>query len=387
MDVISIFTQNHNVIDTFLDGIKFLLGLQLILVAVIHFVFSSDNTRIILAFLCLILGLWFFQNVYQELWENNGLYFLFIGPGKSIFVAPLLYLFYISHRKTISNKFTLKHLGIPLVYFLTVLLFEFILKDAYNSYKKWIFSLSQITIFIVFSYYFFVTRYELRNRIKRGLLPRAYKKVMFLFYSLYFFLLQMPIWKVFTTLVNEQSLSASFNHKSYFTLGNFAVLIGEFIPIAFSYFYLLGYVLFLYALSESHIFKKLFSPRDISFNHDLNNRIADITEIIQAQLINDKMFKDSKLNVEKCAQILNISKKELMEYLRVKESAVFNDYINRLRVDEFKSLVRGNELKNYNLVGLAKECGFNSKSTFFRVFKDIEGVTPNQFKKSIERLD
>ena len=35
--------------------------------------------------------------------------------------------------------------------------------------------------------------------------------------------------------------------------------------------------------------------------------------------------------------------------------------------------------KNFNLLGLAYEAGFNSKSSFNQVFKKITGKTPSEF--------
>jgi len=38
--------------------------------------------------------------------------------------------------------------------------------------------------------------------------------------------------------------------------------------------------------------------------------------------------------------------------------------------------------KNYSLLGIAFECGFNSKSAFNRMFKKSTGLTPSQFKEA-----
>ena len=43
------------------------------------------------------------------------------------------------------------------------------------------------------------------------------------------------------------------------------------------------------------------------------------------------------------------------------------------------SLIEKNEHLKYNLDSLASFSGFNSKSTFYRVFKELEGITPSEF--------
>jgi AraC-like DNA-binding protein len=62
----------------------------------------------------------------------------------------------------------------------------------------------------------------------------------------------------------------------------------------------------------------------------------------------------------------------------------FNDFVNGYRVDEIKEKLRAGEAKNLNLLGLALECGFNSKATFNRAFKKITGVSPKEFQAAGE---
>ena len=56
----------------------------------------------------------------------------------------------------------------------------------------------------------------------------------------------------------------------------------------------------------------------------------------------------------------------------------FNDFVNRYRVAEAERKLQDPRLAHYSLVGIALECGFNSKSTFNRVFKKRTGRTPGE---------
>lgn len=38
------------------------------------------------------------------------------------------------------------------------------------------------------------------------------------------------------------------------------------------------------------------------------------------------------------------------------------------------------KLQNLSIEAIGFECGFNSKSTFFSVFKSLTGMTPTQFQ-------
>ncbi|GGG41469.1 helix-turn-helix domain-containing protein [Hymenobacter glacieicola] len=56
----------------------------------------------------------------------------------------------------------------------------------------------------------------------------------------------------------------------------------------------------------------------------------------------------------------------------------FNDFINEFRVREAERRLLDPHYRHYTLLAVALEAGFNSKSTFNRVFKKLRGLTPSQ---------
>ena len=54
----------------------------------------------------------------------------------------------------------------------------------------------------------------------------------------------------------------------------------------------------------------------------------------------------------------------------------FFDFINRQRVEEAKRQLLTLEISGYSIDSIYSECGFRSRSSFFMVFKKIEGETP-----------
>ena len=57
----------------------------------------------------------------------------------------------------------------------------------------------------------------------------------------------------------------------------------------------------------------------------------------------------------------------------------FNDFVNEYRVKEFQERIQLPENKNITLLGIAFDCGFNSKATFNRSFKKFTGKAPKEF--------
>jgi len=62
----------------------------------------------------------------------------------------------------------------------------------------------------------------------------------------------------------------------------------------------------------------------------------------------------------------------------------FNDYINGLRVQAVLDRLKLGEQKKYSLMGIAWDCGFNSKTTFNRSFKKVTGKTPSDYIAGLE---
>ena len=56
----------------------------------------------------------------------------------------------------------------------------------------------------------------------------------------------------------------------------------------------------------------------------------------------------------------------------------FNDFVNTYRVQEAQRKLADGRFAHYSLVGVALESGFNSKSTFNRVFKKLLGQAPSE---------
>ena len=61
----------------------------------------------------------------------------------------------------------------------------------------------------------------------------------------------------------------------------------------------------------------------------------------------------------------------------------FPDYLNSYRIEEAKSYLKNPEFSKYTIVSIGLEAGFNSKSSFYSVFKKATGQTPATFKKGI----
>ena len=93
----------------------------------------------------------------------------------------------------------------------------------------------------------------------------------------------------------------------------------------------------------------------------------------------EKLFKENDLTLAQLASRLNTHPNYLSQVINDKENKSFFDYINTLRTKEFIEIVSNADNQKYTLMGLAFECGFNSKSSFNKYFKKITGKSPSEY--------
>ena len=92
-----------------------------------------------------------------------------------------------------------------------------------------------------------------------------------------------------------------------------------------------------------------------------------------------KPYLEPKLSLSNLADDLNISVNHLSQVINQYEEKNFFDFVNSYRVKEFKERVHDPANKNYSILAVALDSGFNSKSSFNQVFKKITGKTPSQY--------
>jgi len=96
-----------------------------------------------------------------------------------------------------------------------------------------------------------------------------------------------------------------------------------------------------------------------------------------------KPYLNPDLSLPQLAAELNISSHYLSQVINEQFNLNFFDFVNGYRVEAFKEKITDPEFRNFSLLGIAFECGFNSKSAFNRTFKQASGITPSQFKKTV----
>ncbi|MCM0650851.1 AraC family transcriptional regulator [Clostridium swellfunianum] len=86
----------------------------------------------------------------------------------------------------------------------------------------------------------------------------------------------------------------------------------------------------------------------------------------------------SDISLEEAAKTAGFSVYHFTRFFKMKTGITFGQYLSSFRVTKAEWLLMNNE---HSITEIAYKCGFNSVKTFNRVFKQLKGYSPSEYKK------
>lgn len=86
-------------------------------------------------------------------------------------------------------------------------------------------------------------------------------------------------------------------------------------------------------------------------------------------------------SIHDIVNLTELDKSEIEACFEPSGTRSLSHYLNVLRVEDFKQQLKDASNTNYTMVSIAEQCGFNSKTSFYRVFKSITNMTPSEYIK------
>jgi len=125
---------------------------------------------------------------------------------------------------------------------------------------------------------------------------------------------------------------------------------------------------------EAEIPKKKYANSGITIEqaNEIHQQLIQLMET-------EKFYTEPELSLNILAAKLSVHPNYLSQVINEKEGVSFFDYINTLRVNEFKRLIQEKDQSQFTLISIAYDCGFNSKSSFYKNFKKVTGQSPTEY--------
>lgn len=303
--------------------------------------------------------------------------------GSRFLLAVLVYL-YVKSVFEQQHNFIRKH-SIHLIPFLLYFLF-FILpatinhtlnKDIFlyprtiNQHVNW--ALIKDSYGIVYLLLALKTFYHHEPRLKQFF--SDFKERNFLWIKKFVILFLTTISIDFIITISEIAFGYNVDWDAYITLCFLIATIGY-----------LGY----YGLTQNTLIIDEIHVKKTSSSQEVGARAQTQLppeEAKQLQLQLDTLLKDDKvylqpdLTLNELSQKMNISSRQLSTFLNEVLQTSFYETINYHRVEEAKHLLITDKVLQYKITAIGQLCGFNSKSSFYRVFKNTTGHSPSEYRQ------
>ncbi len=172
-------------------------------------------------------------------------------------------------------------------------------------------------------------------------------------------------------------------------------LINQFLPLDYGQYWnaYMALAAAIYVLSIYVFHATSVLPEDVRFSPNLSlipssqespsvqvdAELSEWTARLQQFMQSEKPYLDADLTLSDLAERLRTNTSTLSRVINTGLGQNFNDFINTYRVRAFIEEVRQGRHLQQTLLSIALDCGFNSKATFNRSFRKLEGKSPREF--------
>ena len=144
-----------------------------------------------------------------------------------------------------------------------------------------------------------------------------------------------------------------------------------------------------YPVNKEGLIRKSFRVADNKYvksglsDSERAKLIINLKEVMETE----KSYLENDLNIHDLAKMLNTTFHKLSQVINESFHQNFFDFINTYRIEESKHLLKNPESKKYTIISIAYDCGFSSKSSFYKAFKKNIGTTPMEYIKRQNLFD
>jgi AraC-like DNA-binding protein len=325
-----------------------------------------------------------------------------ITLGLAMLEIPLFHQnFHLKHPNIFELIGLVRFLTAPFLY-ISILYFTSLQK---KFEKKILWHFLPFVFFLLFRFPFFITgkniefSYEV-GRVVFFILQTALPLQALIYWYLSFSKLQSHIKSIrqFSSAIEEIDLS----WLRYFLLVLVLIIIAWFnlvffglqnltqlTPILYlscifflAYFSLQQKEVFDFDKSDLHELSAIKTDKKENPKRVSENRLNELDKKLQELINLDKVYLENDLSLPKLAKSMNASCNETSFVINELYRDNFYNFINKYRVEEAKTVLLSEKYNQLNILGIAYESGFNSKTTFNTTFKKHTGFSPTEFVKT-----
>lgn len=157
--------------------------------------------------------------------------------------------------------------------------------------------------------------------------------------------------------------------------------------------FMLLYMLYFYTEFNALKIKRLKVEHSIDkeasiVSHDVNKKKEEKFNTLYNEIVKYmkrvKPYQLANYTIDKLASDLTTNTNYIAKAIKLGNGSSFNNYLNASRIKEVKGRLMKGDHEQFTLKHIYTEAGFTQQSTFNRVFKLVEGVTPSAFIEKVK---
>ena len=363
-------------------------NLALLLFSILLFIFSKNiKSNRYLLFYLINLGL----HTVLRFGFSHGGYHLIVLPyilfPSAFLFGPLLYLY--TRSVLFENSHTKNEVilfSIPVVIiFITHIAFNFLYTEMGNVTDI----LTQSGVIATYTKTMIIIS-NIYNILITLLAFISLKKYIFIFYNNFAITKIDEILWLKVLLFFNVSLYTCYLLTTLFTLGETS----NFLPVnSTEGFIMLGmaYLILFYYIKKPSLF--ILTDKDIlpekegtlpkySKQNLSENMRKDYIKKIEEYFKLYKPYLEETLSLSEISSAVGIPSHHFSMTINIEKSRNFHNFINDYRIEEAKKILQDKNYSDTNILNIAFKSGFQSKSVFNRVFKQITGKSPKDYRSS-----
>lgn len=106
------------------------------------------------------------------------------------------------------------------------------------------------------------------------------------------------------------------------------------------------------------------------------------TQIIDRVMDHDQLYLNPNLTLSELSKETTISKSDLSEFINICENSTYYEWLAKYRIQYALNLLEST-VDQLKMEAVATESGFNSKTVFYRYFKQYVGVSPSEYRSKL----
>ena len=153
-------------------------------------------------------------------------------------------------------------------------------------------------------------------------------------------------------------------------------------------FLLFALYLIFFGLRQKKVFPdhpdKAPSRKEPKKSSETEEEDSILLERLRVKMEGEKLYLNPVLSVYDLAKAAGVSRHHISSLLNENLAINFFQFVNNYRLEEVCRRLKDDRENRQNILEHAYDSGFNSKSSFNSLFKNYYGMTPSQYKKTVQ---